>query len=499
LSTIQISNLTFSYDGSYDTIFADVSFQIDTKWKLGFCGRNGRGKTTFLKLLMGAFEYRGRISSNVSFDYFPFEIHDSKAMVLDLLFEIAPATKEWQLRKELSLLAIDEGVLYQPFYTLSSGEQTKVLLAQLFLKENHFLLIDEPTNHLDIFSRRVVASYLKSKNGYILVSHDRAFLDECTDHTLSINKTNIEIVKGNFSSWWEQKSRQDAFEMVQNERLGREIKLLKKSAERTAKWSDKVEKTKKKSAHSGGSGGAGMADKGYIGHKAAKMMKRSKVAEARSEVAIAKKEALLKNIERKEDLKIHTLEYHALQLLSLNDVGLRYERDIFKEVDLTVERGDRLAIIGGNGTGKSSILKLLCGEAIPYSGNVQIGSGLVISYVPQDATTLSGKLNDFAHNSGIDLTLFKTILRKLDFSRDQFEKDISYCSAGQKKKILIAKSLSEKAHLYVWDEPLNYIDVLSRMQIEELLLAYQPTMVFVEHDETFVENVANKRIELGEL
>jgi len=482
MSTIQISNLTFSYDGSYDMIFEDVSFQIDTKWKLGFCGRNGRGKTTFLKLLMGDFEYRGRIHSDVSFDYFPIDVPNVEGSVLDVLFEIAPDSEEWKIRKELSLLSVNDGVLYQPFYTLSSGEKTKVLLVGLFLKENNFLLIDEPTNHLDSFARSVVANYLKGKSGFILVSHDRAFLDECTDHTLSINKANIEVVKGNFSSWWEQKGRQDAFELAQNVKLGKEINRLKVATHRTADWSDKVEASKI------GCDG----DKGYIGAKAAKMMKRSKATEQRGEKAIAEKEKLLKNIEKKEDLKIHPLEYHASQLLRLSDASVRYdERDIFQGLDLTVERGERLALVGGNGTGKSSILKLICGELAPYSGTVQVGSGLIISYVPQDTTFLTGKLDHFAVDSGIDLTLFKTILHKLDFSRDQFEKEMSSYSAGQKKKVLLAKSLSEKAHLYIWDEPLNYIDVLSRMQIEELILKFKPTMIFVEHDARFVEHVAS--------
>ena len=485
MSTIQISNLTFSYDGSDETIFSDVSFQIDPKWKLGFCGRNGRGKTTFLKLLMGEFEYRGRIFSDVSFDYFPVEVQDTEMSVLDMLFEIAPSVEEWQIRKELSALSVNDGVLYQPFKTLSSGEQTKVLLVGLFLKEHHFLLIDEPTNHLDSFARRVVAHYLKGKNGFILVSHDRAFLDECTTHTLSMNKTTIEVVKGNFSSWWEQKGRQDAFEMAQDVKLEKDIKRLKQASEQTADWSHKIEASKR------GSGG----DKGFIGARAARMMKRSKATQQRGERAVMEKEKLLKNIEKKEDLKIHPLDYHASQLLGLSDVGIRYDdRDIFQGLDLTLNRGDRLALVGGNGTGKSSILKLLCGESVPHSGSVQVGSGLIISYVPQDATFLTGKLADFAVEASIELTLFKTILRKLDFSRQQLEKDMSSYSAGQKKKVLIAKSLSEKAHLYIWDEPLNYIDVLSRMQIEELLLAYQPTMIFVEHDQLFVEKVASKLV-----
>ncbi len=127
---------------------------------------------------------------------------------------------------------------------------------------------------------------------------------------------------------------------------------------------------------------------------------------------------------------------------------------------------------------------------------MQIGSGLKISYVSQDTSFLSGNLSDFAMEHDIDESLFKAILRKLDFSREQFAKDISDFSGGQKKKILIAKSLCEKAHLHIWDEPLNFIDVISRMQIEELLLEFKPTILFVEHDNAFCENIATKTVRL---
>lgn len=123
--------------------------------------------------------------------------------------------------KELSLIEVNEDALYRPFNSLSNGEQTKVLLAVLFLKENSFLLIDEPTNHLDLRTREIVSNYLKGKKGFILVSHDRVFLDNCIDHILSINRTNIEIQKGNFSSWWANKQLQDNYELAQNERLKR--------------------------------------------------------------------------------------------------------------------------------------------------------------------------------------------------------------------------------------------------------------------------------------
>jgi lincosamide and streptogramin A transport system ATP-binding/permease protein len=171
-------------------------------------------------------------------------------------------------------------------------------------------------------------------------------------------------------------------------------------------------------------------------------------------------------------------------------------REIFQDLSFSLEQGGRLALLGGNGSGKSSVLKLICGEKIPYTGHVNTGSRLIISYVPQDTSFLTGDLSEYAKTRQIDETLFKAILRKLDFSRIQFEKDMSDYSAGQKKKVLIAASLCEQANVYIWDEPLNYIDVLSRMQIEELIASHQPTMLFVEHDRAFCENVATKMVNL---
>ena len=176
MSQISVNNLTFYYEGSYDNIFEDVSFQIDTDWKLGFIARNGRGKTTFLKLLTGQYEYRGSIASSVVFDYFPFEVRDRERNTIDVIEEIYPDYEFWKLCREFNYLAMDAEILYMPFSTLSNGEQTRVLLALLFTRENHFLLIDEPTNHLDMKTRAVLREYLNTKKGFILVSHDRNFI-----------------------------------------------------------------------------------------------------------------------------------------------------------------------------------------------------------------------------------------------------------------------------------------------------------------------------------
>ncbi len=494
MSLISVSNLTFAYDGSYDNIFENTSFQIDTDWKLGFIGRNGKGKTTFLNLLLGKYEYSGSIFASVDFEYFPYEVSDNTLNTIEIIENICPNCLHWQFKREISLLQVSDDILYRPYCTLSNGEQVKVLLAAMFLKKNSFLLIDEPTNHLDLKTRKIVADYLKTKKGFILVSHDRAFLDNCVDHILSINKTNIEVQKGNFSTWFENKKRQDNYELSKNENLKKEIKRLTFSARQKSDWSYKTEKSKFGKKNSGVK-----ADKGYVGHKAAKMMKRSKVIESRKQSAIEEKYKLLKNIESPESLKLFQLKYHSSTLVEFDNVSIYYkEKEVCKNINFKIEQGDRIALIGKNGSGKTSILKLICGEELSYTGTFRKGSQLDISYVPQDSSFLEGNLGCFADENNIDETLFKAILRKLDFSRSQFEKDISKFSSGQRKKVLIAKSLCEKAHLYVWDEPLNYVDIISRIQIEELLLKYKPTIIFVEHDSVFCEKIASKKIVLGD-
>ena len=492
MAQIKVSNLTFAYEGSYDNVFENVSFVIDTDWRLGFTGRNGRGKTTFLKLLLGQFPYQGKITHSSCFDYFPFHTGDKTRNGIDIVDEIYPDYDYWKISRELSILKVDDSVLFRPFETLSNGEQTKVMLSVLFSRDNYFLLIDEPTNHLDEEARELVANYLKSKKGFILVSHDRAFLDTCTDHILSINKNNIEIEQGNFSSWMENKSRRDAFEVSENDRLKKEIHKLQETAAEKAKWADKVEKTKYHTRIAGL-----RVDRGYIGHKSAKMMAKAKAGEARAEKKIAEKSKLLKNIERADDLKITPLEYHSNVYAQLKNVSLFYDnRKICGNVAFDIKRGDRVALKGCNGCGKSSVIKLLLGEKIAYEGEYKVGSGLVISYVSQDTSFLGGNLKDFAVKEGVEESLFKAVLRKLDFSREMFDKDMREYSEGQKKKVLLAKSLCEKAHLYIWDEPLNYIDIFSRMQLENLILKWQPTFLFVEHDKTFCEKTATKVVQV---
>ena len=438
MSLIQINQLSFTYEGSFDPVFKNVTFQIDTDWKLGFIGRNGKGKTTFLKLLMHEYKYSGNITASVDFEYFPFAVKDPSRMTYEVLEELNPVMEQWELIRELNLLDTDPEILYRPFRTLSFGEQTKSLLAALFLKDHAFLLIDEPTSHLDVHAREKTADYLARKKGFILVSHDRDFIDRCVDHVLVLNRQSIEVRRGNFSSWYADKTAKDNLEKKQNENLKKDIHKLKEAARQTARWSDKVESSKI------GSRVAGLKpDRGHIGHQAAKMMKRAKTLEHRKENAIREKEGLLKDVE--------TLD---------------------------------------------SLIKLILGEDIPHTGEVYIAGGLKISYISQDTSRLKGDLASFAERRGLDDALFRTVLKKLGLERVQFEKRIEDYSEGQKKKVLLASSLCEPAHLFLWDEPLNFIDIFSRIQLEELLLSARPTMLFVEHDRAFREKTATRIVEI---
>ena len=336
-------------------------------------------------------------------------------------------------------------------------------------------------SHLDAEARQRIAGYLSRKRGFILVSHDRHFLDSCVDHILSINKMDIEVRKGNFSSWYADKEARDRLEEAQNQKLETEVKRLRRAARQSSDWSAKVEKSKK------GQRVAGLRpDRGHIGRQAAKMMKRAKVLEGRQQHAIEEKSKLLKNIETMDVLQIHPLTYHTDKLAEIRDITVCYDgRPVCSGISLDIRRGERVCLSGKNGCGKSSILKLLNGEDLEYEGKLLIGAGLKISYVSQDTSYLRGDLRELSKEYGLDESLFKAVLRKLDLERGQFEKDVSQYSAGQKKKVLLAKSLCEQAHLYIWDEPLNYIDVLSRVQIEEMLLKYKPAVIFVEHDRAF--------------
>lgn len=494
MALIQIENLTFSYYSMEKPIFDNISFSFDTNWKTGLIGRNGIGKSTFIKLFTGNEKFSGNINTSVKFFNFPPNDIDKSKTVIEIFRVYNPVGEDWQLFRELSLLNVDEDIDNRVFNTLSKGEQTKVLLAILFTIDDAYFLIDEPTNHLDIDGRRVVSEFLRKKRqGFLIISHDRDFLDGCINHIISFNKTTIDVQSGNFTSWYNNKMDKDNFEFSENEKLKKDIKRLKDAATQRKDWSDILEKRKNGVRISGNK-----PDKGRIGHQAAKMMKSSKNIEKRMQKNIEDKEKLLKDVEKIEELPIFSLDYPKKKLLEVRNLQFSYEdRKILEDINFSVNKGDRVAIIGKNGSGKSSLLKILMGSIKNYSGELNFASNLKISYVRQDIDTLKGVLNDYIDSyEDIDKALFRTTIMKLGFNKDLFNANIENFSEGQKKKVLLALSLCNPTHIYIWDEPLNYLDIISRIQIEEVILKFNPTMIFVEHDRKFIDSVATKLIEL---
>lgn len=521
MSIIQINQLTFAYPGSDKNIFNNLNATFDSDWRLGLVGRNGRGKTTLLNLLRGALVGSGEIISLLRFDMFPFDINMNASAMSALRAAIAPydewearmealqndggeaALYEWSeieaqysgasgweinalIEREVGKLGISAAALTRDISTFSPGERTRMQLAALFLRKNSFLLIDEPTNHLDIDGRALVAEYLRTKRGFMLVSHDRWFLDNCVDHICALEKSGLHFEQGNYSSYRDNKRLRDEFEIEKNARLTGEISRLRTTAREKAVWSDKVEATK-----------LGAADRGRIGHLAAKAMKRSLTIRTRIEREIEEKEGLLKDLEYASPLSLHPLVHPAQHYIRLLDASTGYDgKEIVKNITLDISRGDRIGITGKNGAGKSTLIKLILGQNRPMSGRISRVGGLEISYMPQLSDDFSGTPFELASAAGLEMDYFLMLLRKLDFPREAFYRDMKSYSLGQKKKVLLSLSMAKSAHLYVWDEPLNYMDVESREQVENMLIDTNATIVFIEHDRAFVDKIATKRISL---
>ncbi|MCI8513745.1 MAG: ABC-F family ATP-binding cassette domain-containing protein [Lachnospiraceae bacterium] len=537
MAQICVTNLTFYYEGSFEPVFEKVSFSLDTDWKCGFLGRNGKGKTTFLRLLREQGALSGRCEGSIICpavpDYFPYPITEEqkKRPAAEFLEELKAGCELWRVLCELEKLGEDAGILYRPFWTLSPGERTKIQLAALFSEENDFFLIDEPTNHLDRETRESVKGYLLRKKGFLLVSHDRDLLDACVDHVLVLNRGTIEVQNGNFSSWWENKRRKDHFAEAENEKHLKEIGKLKQAAARASGWADKNEGMKI-GYDPARENDRFIGTRAYIGAKTKKMQSRVKQMEKRIRREVEEKEDLLVDLEKTDDLKMTPLRHHRERLVDIRDYGLAYsgaEKPLFTGLTGTVQRGERVALHGGNGCGKTTLIRMILQKAgyfeqppgraeglfvsgssretgisddfrmLPReSGVCETASGMVISYVNQDTSRLKGGIFEFCRERNLDESIFCALLRKFGLERVQFEKKMEDYSAGQKKKVLLAASLLTPAHLYVWDEPLNDIDVFSRMQVEKLLSEYSPTMLFVEHDVRFRETIATKTIVLSD-
>ncbi|AUI71803.1 ribosomal protection-like ABC-F family protein [Companilactobacillus alimentarius] len=496
MGTIQIENVSFKYDQMADNLFNTLNLKIDESWKLGLIGRNGRGKTTLMKMLLGQLQYRGQIISNLNFYYYPQTVVDKNIPTVEVVKNLAHLEDYdlWKIEIELEKLQVDVDILQQEFSTLSPGEKTKVLLAILFVDESGFQLIDEPTNHLDVEGRKIVSEYLKGKKGFIVISHDKSFLNPVIDHVISIDRSDVAVYKGNFDTWQKQWELQNQHEVNEKVQLQKDINRLHETAVKRENWSRQTEAHKnRKQYHE-----KVHLNKGFIGTKAAKMMKKAKTAEKRVNSAIDEKKTLLKNIEIEAPLELnYEKRNHPDIFVQVENLKLRHEDIVTPEVNFKVKCNQVVSLVGPNGIGKTTIFRQIMGLSQPFTqtGNILMANNLKISYLRQD-NELKGTIRQLSTQKQIEPELVFSNLRKLGFERYLFEQPIEQMSQGQRRKVALAVSLSEEANLYFWDEPLNYLDVITRQQIIEAIKKQHPTMLLIDHDIDLINSVSSKKIEL---
>ncbi len=518
MSNILLRGVEFSYPGSQN-IFNDLDLTLASDWRVALVGRNGRGKTTLLRLLVGELQpIRGSIEHDLRMHRFPtppqagvtaFQAALDAAGPYRLLEDrlqrslergdidayadmqsqyqaLGGYRIEAQVARELMLLEISEALWERPLRTLSGGEQSRCLLAGAFAVEGGFALLDEPTDHLDRSGREHLAQYLAGKGGFVLVSHDRAFLDACTDHVLALNADSVELQRSRFSVWRQAYLQRLDGQRQRNVLLRREAGRLEANARMRRAGADAREA--EKAPHS---------DKGFIGARAARQMKRALASERRMLAAADQRRETMIDVERDYALSFPAPVGRSARLLHAANLVAVRGRPLFEPLSFELNRGERLFVRGANGSGKSSLLEVIAGAQPDYAGVLQRAPGLVISRVRQQPLWSAGLLRDHLAGAEIDESFFRQIMAALGVRGAVLDAPLEALSTGQLRKVELARSLCRPADLYLWDEPLNYIDMQAREGLESAILRDLPSMLVVEHDAAFASRIATSEIVLS--
>lgn len=528
MAQIEIRNMTFYYDDFYHPVFENLSMNLDTDWKLALIGRNGRGKTTLLRLLEGSLEpSSGVIKRQGSVSYFPYSYHAKYSKTLDVVKECIEGIKtleeqmeaygtglssedeekycklieqydnvggyemESQICRELAQMHLPAELLERDFSSLSGGEQTCMLIIALFLRKDAFVLLDEPTNHLDREKKEYLKKYLRKKKGYLIASHDTLFLDAVSDHILAINKTDVCIEQGNYSAWRKNVEMKEQFELRTKQRLMQEIGQLERQSQMTRNWSDIGNKQKYSFASNARTNGT----RAY--------MRQAKAAEQQIRENLEKKKLLLRNMEEEKQLSIYQDILETDCLLSAENIRYAYknEQPVFENLSIRIYPGDKIWIRGFNGAGKTTLLKVLSGKL--QGPDIHYEEGISIAYLSQEPACRTGNVKEYIREylrREDDFTItygkFLEFCALFDLPEDFARRPLETLSSGELKKTDIARVLSMNHQILFLDEPLNYMDVYFKAQLETALSDEELTLVFVEHNEEFGRRIANKIIEL---
>jgi ATP-binding cassette subfamily F protein 3 len=372
---------------------------------------------------------------------------------------------------------------------LSAGQRVRLALARLLLEEHDLILFDEPTNHLDVPAREWLEGHLAGMDtAYVVASHDRRFLDAVSRKVAHLDRGKLTLYSGDYTAFRQQLRQAEEEGWRKYEKSRKLAKKLQRQAQDYQRWSDAGEKEKR-----------GAADKGFVSHKAAKLMKRSLVARRRIEEAV--ENARTEKPFEKAAVKIEFGSSKGRSLLRAEDliVGYSRERPLTTELSLDLWAGDRLAILGPNGCGKTALLRTVLGEIPPLHGDVRLASSSKVGYfdqdnrlVPVDVTALEAVCG-----TGRDETLVRTVLGRMGVRRETVNKKVAKLSSGERAKVLLAGLILGDNNLLVLDEPTNYLDIETQDVLLEALVGFPGGILFVSHDRYFVEKLATETMTLG--
>ncbi|QNH63507.1 ABC-F family ATP-binding cassette domain-containing protein [Hymenobacter sediminicola] len=505
---ISITDLDFHFGSR--TLYDKASLHIKPKDKIGLIGLNGRGKSTLLRILVGEYKPDGgsiSMSKDVSLgflnqDLLSYDSHESILVVamqafaeaLDLQKKIDAILVEFEtnytddlvekladLQERFEALGgytmqaraeeILEGLgftteeLQRPLKLFSGGWRMRVMLAKILLQQPSLLLLDEPTNHLDLPSIKWIENYLAGYEGaVIIVSHDREFLDRTTNTTVEVTGGKLVPYAGNYSYYLEEKEERNAIQKGAFENQQAQIKQAERFIER---------------------------------FKA----KASKAKQAQSRVKALDKLERIENVagdDAKVNIKFNFTVTPGRHILRMEHVGKKYgEKIIFRDTHVHIERGDKIALIGANGKGKSTLMRLVAGQEAPTNGNHQLGHNVIMSFYAQhqleslriENEILQEMVEAGSKRSEMEL---RSVLGSFLFTGDEVYKKIKVLSGGEKSRVALAKTLISEANFLLLDEPTNHLDMQSVNILIQALDQYQGTYIVISHDRFFVENVANK-------
>jgi ATP-binding cassette subfamily F protein 3 len=474
---IQISNLIKSY--GKQLLYDDVTLSIGSREKVGFVGRNGSGKSTLFRLIMGE-EHpdSGIIGIPKGYKIGALEQH-LKFTQKTALEEVATALSEdeiydhWKAEKILSGLGFSEPDMEKAPESFSGGYQIRINLAKLLVQNPHMLLLDEPTNYLDIVSLRWLKSWLRSFQGELLIiTHDRTFMDEVTTHTMGIIRRQIRKLKGDTATFYETLDHED--EIHEKTRLNQE-KRIKEIEEFVAR------------------------------NKA----RASSASRAQSRLKLLDKMERIEKLDHDAMLafRFHHEKCPGKVVMEANELSFSYDGSpdnvLFKDLSFIVGAQDRIAIIGKNGKGKSTLLNLLGGELTPLTGGISSHPNTKIGHFGQmNIQRLDPECNILKElskaNPSLNNQQLRCIAGAMMFSGDAAEKNIKALSGGERSRVLLGRILANPTNLLLLDEPTNHLDMESIEELTEQLDEYEGAVIIVTHSEMILRDIATKLIVFNE-